>query len=396
MQSFEETFTGALGETLHGRLEQPTGPTVAYALFAHCFTCGKDSIAATRITRALAERGIATLRFDFTGLGNSDGDFANTNFTTNIADLTAAVEHLSTKYRPPSLLLGHSLGGAAVLSLAANSALKCAVATLGAPFDPAHVVHLFAGAREKIEQDGVAEVNLGGRPLRIGKSFLDDLDKGDKILQNFKQPLLVLHAPRDKIVGIENAEKIFRAAQHPKSFVSLDSADHLLLNKHDAEYAAKVIAAWASRYMTQEAEGMAQESPSEVCVQESLRSALEQTITSGRHMLIADEPQRLGGFDRGPSPFDYILVALGACTTITLRVYAKRKAIPLRRAQVRLMFDGQGEGQKHRLKRLVTLEGDLDDAQRKTLLEIADKCPVHRAYSKGMEVATEEVQGEGS
>ena len=392
MQSFEETFTGALGETLHGRLERPTGAVVAYALFAHCFTCGKDSIAATRITRALAEQGIATLRFDFTGLGNSDGDFANTNFTTNVADLNAAVLHLSEKYRPPSLLLGHSLGGAAVLALAADSQMECAVATLGAPFDPAHVVHLLAGAREKIEKDGVAEVQLGGRPLRIGKSFLDDLDKGDKTLQKFKKPLLVMHAPRDKIVGIENAEKIFRAAHHPKSFVSLDSADHLLLDKRDAEYAAKVVAAWASRYMAQEEQGMAQESPSEVFVQESLRSPLEQTITSGRHMLIADEPQGLGGFDRGPSPFDYILVALGACTTITLRVYAKRKAIPLRRAQVRLLFDGQGIGQKHRLKRLVVLEGDLDEEQRKTLLEIAEKCPVHRAYCRGFEVATEEVR----
>ncbi len=392
MQSFEETFTGALGEELHGRLEQPTGPVVAYALFAHCFTCGKDSIAATRITRALAEQGIATLRFDFTGLGNSDGDFANTNFTTNVADLRAAVLHLSDKYRPPSLLLGHSLGGAAVLALAADSALACAVATLGAPFDPAHVVHLLAGARETILKEGVAEVRLGGRALRIGKSFLDDLDKGDKTLQKFKKPLLVMHAPRDNIVGIENAEKIFRAAHHPKSFVSLDSADHLLLNKDDAEYAAKVVAAWASRYMAQEAQGAAQENPSEVCVQESLRSPLEQTITSGRHMLIADEPQRLGGFDRGPSPFDYMLVALGTCTTITLRVYAKRKAIPLRRAQVRLMFDGKGEAQQHRLKRFVTLEGDLDLEQRKTLLEIAEKCPVHRAYSKGMEVSTEEVR----
>ena len=394
MQSFEETFTGALGETLHGRLEQPTGKVVAYALFAHCFTCGKDSIAATRITRALAEQGIATLRFDFTGLGNSDGDFANTNFTTNIADLEAAVAHLSKKYLPPSLLIGHSLGGAAVLALAANSDLKCAVATLGAPFNPAHVVHLLEGARESIEKNGVAEVQLGGRPLRIGKSFLDDLDKGDKTLKNFKKPLLIMHAPRDKIVGIENAEKIFRSAQHPKSFVSLDNADHLLLNRVDAEYAAKVITAWASRYMAQEAQAqdqaLAQGDPWEVCVQESLRSPLEQTITSGRHMLIADEPQRLGGFDRGPSPFDYILVALGACTTITLRVYAKRKAIPLKRAQVRLMFDGQGSDQKHRLKRFVTLEGDLNAEQRKTLLEIADKCPVHRAYSKGFEVATEE------
>ena len=393
MQSREETFQGALGETLHGRLEQPTGHVVAYALFAHCFTCGKDSVAATRITRALAEKSIATLRFDFTGLGNSDGDFANTNFTTNIADLNAAVQHLSRKYRPPSLLLGHSLGGAAVLALAACSDLECAVATLGAPYDPAHVAHLLAGARKTIERDGVAEVQLGGRPLRIGKSFLDDLDKGHKTLQKFKKPLLVMHAPRDKIVGIENAEKIFRAAHHPKSFVSLDSADHLLLDRRDAEYAAHVIASWASRYMAQETPALAQGKLDEVAVQESLRSPLEQTILSGRHMLIADEPQKLGGFDRGPSPFDYVLAALGACTTITLRIYAKRKAIPLRRAQVRLMFEDSGVDRKHRLKRLVILEGDLDSAQRKTLLEIAEKCPVHRAYSRGMEVITEEARG---
>ena len=398
MRSEELTFRGAHGDTLHARLELPIGATIGYAIFAHCFTCGKDSIAATRITRSLAERGIATLRFDFTGLGNSDGDFANTSFTTNIEDLQAAIDHLSSEYEAPRLLLGHSLGGAAVLSLARGSELDCAVVTLGAPYTAKHVGHLFAHAEAEIREQGVAEVLLGGRKVRIGKGFLDDLARGSDNVKQLRKPLLVMHAPLDEIVGISNAEKIFRSAHHPKSFVSLDSADHLLVRRADAEYAADVIASWSSRYMPRASitgtsiNNTRELRSGEVEVEESLRSSLEQTIISGRHMLIADEPDKLGGLDRGPTPFDYVLSALGACTTITLRMYAKRSDIPLRRASVRLAFgEPNGDG-KRVLRRTITLEGDLTDQQRTRLIEIAGRCPVHRAYSAGFSVETSEMR----
>ena len=406
MRSEELTFRGAQGDLLHARLEQPIGATIGYAIFAHCFTCGKDSIAASRIARSLAERDIATLRFDFTGLGNSDGDFANTSFTTNVEDLQAAIDHMSSVYEPPRLLLGHSLGGAAVLSLARRSDLDCAVVTLGAPYDPDHVGHLFSQAHDEIRSKGVAEVLLGGRKIRIGKSFLDDLARGGDTVEQLRKPLLVMHAPLDKIVGIANAEKIFRSAHHPKSFVSLDSADHLLVRREDAEYAAEVIAAWSSRYMPRvnKAESRVNNNSSlnnnsphdsplasgAVEVSESLRSGLEQTIISGRHMLIADEPESLGGLDRGPTPFDYVLSALGACTTITLRMYAKRSEIALRRASVRLSFAAPNSEGKRVLHRSIRLEGDLSDQQRSRLIEIAERCPVHRAYSIGFSVETSE------
>ena len=402
MRSEELTFRGANGDNLHARLELPIGTASSYAIFAHCFTCGKDSIAATRITRALAELGIATLRFDFTGLGNSDGDFANTSFTTNIEDLQAALEHMSSTYEPPRLLIGHSLGGAAVLSLARRIDLDCAVVTLGAPYDPEHVSHLFAEAHDEIQAKGVAEVLLGGRKIRIGKGFLDDLAHGGKTLKLLRKPLLIMHSPLDKIVGIANAEKIFRSARHPKSFVSLGDADHLLTRREDARYAAEVIASWSSRYMPRVNKVAASVNNAsvnnenlkagEVDVEESLRSRLEQTIISGRHMLIADEPESLGGLDRGPTPFDYVLSALGACTTITLRMYAKRSNIALQRASVRLAFASADRDGKRALHRSIKLEGDLSDEQRARLIEIASKCPVHRAYSAGFFVETSEVR----
>ncbi len=399
MRSEELTFRGANGDNLHARLELPIGTASSYAIFAHCFTCGKDSIAATRITRSLAELGIATLRFDFTGLGNSDGDFANTSFTTNIEDLQAAIDHISSAYEPPRLLMGHSLGGAAVLSLARSSPLDCAVVTLGAPYDPDHVGNLFAHAHDEIREKGVAEVLLGGRKIRIGKGFLDDLAKGGETIEQLRKPLLVMHSPLDKIVGVANAEKIFRSARHPKSFVSLDNADHLLTRREDARYAAEVIASWSSRYIPRAAtsasslgDGNGSLKAGEVEVQESLRSSLEQTIISGRHMLIADEPESLGGLDRGPTPFDYVLSALGACTTITLRMYAKRSNIALRRARVRLAFAPAASDGKRVLHRFISLEGDLSTEQRARLIEIAEKCPVHRAYSAGFSVETSEAR----
>ena len=396
MRSEEVTFRGHGGDLLRGRLELPRGSPDCYALFAHCFTCGKDSIAATRISRLLADEGIATLRFDFTGLGNSDGDFANTNFSSNVDDLRSAIDYLCEEYESPRLLLGHSLGGAAVISLARTSALDFAVVSLCAPYRASHVGHLLSSSRAEISEKGVAEVNLGGRKFRIGKTFLDDIDADvDVEERRLHKPLLVMHAPGDKIVGIENAEQIFRSALHPKSFISLDSADHLLLRRSDAEYAARIISAWSARYVRSGAatspspvkDGVALGS-GEVEVFESLRSPLEQTIISGRHSLTSDEPESLGGLDRGPTPFDYVLSALGSCTTMTLRLYARRRSLNLRCASVRLSFVAEPVSGKRVLRRVIRLEGDISAADRERLLEIAEKCPVHRAYSAGFIVET--------
>jgi alpha/beta superfamily hydrolase len=251
MESSKVVFTGLLGEVLAARLEMPETDPLAFAIFAHCFTCGKDSLAAVRLSRALASQGIAVLRFDFTGLGGSGGDFANTNFSSNVADLIAAAAFLRTQYRAPALLVGHSLGGTATLAAAESVPESVAVVTIGAPCDATHVEQTFAAAVPAIEADGESTATLGGRKLTIRRSFLDDLreQRQREKIATLGRALLVLHAPKDAVVGIENAARIFAAAKHPKSFISLDTADHLLSRADDTDYAAGVIAAWTSRYL---------------------------------------------------------------------------------------------------------------------------------------------------
>ncbi|MDW4548471.1 bifunctional alpha/beta hydrolase/OsmC family protein [Defluviimonas sp. D31] len=401
------TFPGHSGAELSARLDLPEGPHLATALFAHCFTCGKDVVAARRIAGALAARGIATLRFDFTGLGQSEGDFAATGFISNVADLNAAAAQLAARGMAPALLIGHSLGGAAVLKAAGGIDSARAVVTIGAPFDPGHVTHNFASALDRIEAEGVAEVDLGGRPIRIGRDFVREVtaEELSAPIANLGRALLVLHAPRDAIVGIENAAEIFKAARHPKSFVTLDDADHLISRATDADYAAEVIAAWATRYLDLKAPEPPKGAPEGIVrVSEADPSGFLQNVNHGpRHHTLADEPENYGGTDRGMTPYGFLAAGLGACTSMTVRMYARRKKWPLAHVRVDVSHgkvhaedcaDCEKGARIDRFLREITLEGDLDEDQRAKLLEIADKCPVHRTLEHSSRIETRLVPAE--
>ena len=394
------TFPGATGAPLAARLDRPDGPHLATALFAHCFSCSKDIAAARRIAGRLAAMGIAVLRFDFTGLGHSGGEFENTTFTSNVGDLHAAARWLAEAGMAPALLIGHSLGGAAVLRAAPDMASVKAVATLGAPFDPGHVTHNFADALERIEVDGVADVDLGGRPFRIGRDFVRDVTDAslDAAISGLGKALLVLHAPRDPVVGVDNAARIFAAAKHPKSFVTLDDADHLISRSADADYAAEVIAAWASRYLDLRPPAPPPGAPEGVVRSaEADPAGFLQDISAGqKHHTVADEPEAYGGTDRGMSPYGLLSAALAACTSMTVRMYARRKGWPLDHvavdvchAKVHAQDGGNGTPDRiDRFSRVVHLYGALDAEQRAKLLEIADKCPVHKTLHAGAKVET--------
>jgi putative redox protein len=373
---------------LAGQLELPASEVKFYALFAHCFTCGKDIAAATRISRALTQQGIAVLRFDFTGLGNSDGDFANSNFSSNIQDLIAAADHLRTHFKAPQLLIGHSLGGAAVLAAAEHITEVQAISTIGAPSDAQHVVHNFASHIDEINNTGEAKVNLAGREFTIKKQFVDDIaNYGRSHISKLKRALLVMHSPIDATVKITEAEKIYAAAKHPKSFISLDNADHLLTHKDDADYAAHIIAAWATRYVDYDkSQYNAKLSNGNVLVEEK-DHVFTQHVSTKDHTWLADEPLKVGGRNLGPDPYHHVLAGLGACTAMTLRMYASRKKLPLEHVKVELDHtrdyhqdcdDCEQTGNLEAITRKITLVGDLTDAQRQRLLEIADKCPVHK------------------
>lgn len=389
------------GVTLSAVLELPAFQPSSYALFAHCFTCGKDIAAASRISRALTQRGIAVFRFDFTGLGNSDGDFGNTNFSSNIQDLLAACDFLRQEYQAPGMLIGHSLGGAAVLAMADQVPEAKAVVTIGAPFGAAHVAHNFSAALDDINQKGEAEVTLGLRQFVIKKQFLEDIDHyTDGDLSHLKKALLVMHAPMDGTVSIEEAEKIYRSAKHPKSFVSLDDADHLLSRKQDSEYVAATIAGWASRYLPTEQQLQSQKQPviSGVVVVEEKNHKFTQHVISDSHYWLADEPVAVGGNNTGPDPYEHLLAALGACTSMTLRMYANLKKIPLDHVRVELNHsrryiddcehcDEKG-GNLEEIQRSLSLEGKLTDEHIERLLQIADKCPVHKTLHSNLHVTT--------
>jgi len=399
MHTEKFTFPGHSGEMLAARLDLPAGTPKATALFAHCFTCSKDIAAARRLAAALADNGIAVLRFDFTGLGHSDGSFETTTFSSNVADLHAAAKELAARDLTPSLLIGHSLGGAAVLRAAPDMASIKGVVTIGAPADPGHVTHNFGAAIAQIEADGVAEVKLGSQNLRIGKGFIDDVAAADlhPALASLNAALLVLHAPLDSVVGIENAGEIFLGAKHPKSFVTLDDADHLLSRKQDADYAAEVITAWSRRYipMDEPPKPTASDAPEGVLrVVETDPKGFAQKITTGAHTLTADEPVKFGGTNAGPSPYGLVSAGLGSCTAMTIRMYARHKGWPLDSVSVDIdhgkchVTDSENGAKIDRFTRSITLTGNLDDAQRARLLEIADKCPVHKTLERTNEIVT--------
>jgi len=396
IESRKIEFPGATGSNLAARLDVPAEPR-AFALFAHCFTCGKDAFAAPRIADTLTARGIAVLRFDFTGIGGSEGDFANTNFSSNIQDLIAAADYLRRNHAAPSLLIGHSLGGAAVLAAAPHVPEATAVVTIAAPASAAHVTHNFAADLAEINEKGTAKVTLSGRSFTITKQFLDDVAEQNVLagLAKLKKALLVCHAPRDEYVGIDNATQIFTTARHPKSFLSLDTADHLLRKREDAIYLAEVIAAWTSRYLPV-AEKSVTLPPGTVEVRETLTGPLAQRVSAGRHVLMAGEPVEAGGDDAGPGPYDYLLAALGACTSMTMRLYADRKRLAVERFSVRLSHrrvhaedcaDCESkEGSIGEITRDVTIEGDIPEAARARLMEIADRCPVHETLTHEIKI----------
>lgn len=402
------TFTGSLGDQLAARLDLPAGPPKAFALFAHCFTCGKDLRSAGRLASALTDAGFGVLRFDFTGLGKSDGEFANTNFKSNTEDLIAAVEWLRINHRAPQILVGHSLGGAAVLHVAGDIEEVRAVVTIGAPADTEHLTELFDSSLDDIAERGEAQVTLAGREFTVRQQLIDDLARHNITgkVSSLRKALLVLHSPVDNTVGVENAAEIFQAAKHPKSFVSLDGADHLLSNLADADFAADAIAAFASRYVEDQSGALSAPKPTgSVVVAETSQGPFLNHVVVGDHRLLADEPVSIGGFDAGPAPYDFLGAALGTCTSMTLRMYADRKKLPLDRVTVEVSHgkvhaddcvecaeNDHLEGRKgmiDRFERSITIDGpDLTEQDRDKLLQIADKCPVHRTLEASSVIAT--------
>ncbi|MEE3622627.1 alpha/beta fold hydrolase [Nitrospirillum sp. BR 11752] len=393
MASQQFDFDSAKGYRLSGRIEPPEGAPRGWAILAHCFTCGKDALATTRLARALARTGIGVLRFDFAGLGKSGGDFAGGGFAADVDDLVAAGAAMTQAGMAPGLLLGHSFGGAAALAAAGDMPSVKAVVTIAAPADVAHVLRTVGPeALDRIEAEGAAEVDLAGRPFVLRRSFVDDARQQDLAARigQLHRPLLILHAPGDMTVGIDNAQRIFVAAKHPKSFVSLDDADHLLTRPADADYAAAVIAAWAGRYLPpQDAAPSPHGEADGVLAVETGRGRYQLAMRSGPHQFLADEPVDVGGLNSGLAPYDFVSAGLAACTTMTMRMYAERKGLPLVRAQTRVTHTKRPDQTPADLfTRTIVLEGPLDEEQRAKLLSIANRCPVDITLTRASEVET--------
>ena len=403
MPSKKVNFLSSSGETLSGLLDTPVNcEPHNYVIFAHCFTCNKNLNAVRHISNALTENGFAVLRFDFTGLGESEGAFEQTSFSSNVSDLVQAGTFLSEHYQSPSVLIGHSLGGAAVLAAAPQISAIKAVITVGAPFAPEHVEHLFAGAENELEHTGKAKVNIGGRPFTIGKQFVDDIRSQDPVqtVKRLNRALMIMHSPQDTIVGIDNAAAIYQNARHPKSFISLDGADHLLSQSNDAIYVGNTIAAWAARYIPMPDEQAPLKTEAEVVVRLESETGYTTYVQAGKHKLIADEPASVGGSDLGPTPYGYLLAGLGACTAMTLKMYARRKKWDLQIVDVHLShekihaedcecdLDGDDKGRLDKIDRIIEVQGDLTADQKDRLVEIANLCPVHKTLETEVLVTT--------
>lgn len=407
MEHQKITFENKDGESLVAYLDQPAdNKPKGYAVFAHCFTCNKNLKAVKHISRALTNHGFGVLRFDFTGLGESEGDFADTNFSSNVTDLISACNFLDTYYEAPSILVGHSLGGSAVLLAASQLSSVQAVATVGAPSAPDHVTKHFQHKIDEIKDKGEATVNLGGRDFQIKDQFLEDLEQSnlENHIYELRRPLLIIHSPIDKVVGLDNAGSIFQAAQHPKSFISLDGADHLLMNNNDAQYVGQMIASWSSRYLPASEENEEPELQTEKqIVARTGKDTLTTDVKSGKHYLLVDEPESAGGNNLGPNPYDYLAAALGSCTSLTLQMYARHKKWPLDEARVHVQhkkehdkdFDDtdQSNAKIDVLEREIEVLGDLDKKQQERLIEIANKCPVHRTLTSDIKVKTWQKNG---
>ncbi|MTI20620.1 OsmC family protein, partial [Fulvivirga sp. RKSG066] len=394
------TFTNNQGNELSASLELPAdGKPLAYAIFAHCFTCSKDLSAVVNISRALTVSQIGVLRFDFTGLGQSKGKFEDTNFSSNVDDLVSAYEMMKSEYEAPSIIIGHSLGGAAVLAASTSMSEVQAVVTIGAPADPVHVEHLFEESLNKIKEQGEATVSIGGRPFKVKEQLINDLKKNDlkNILPDLNKALLIMHSPQDMIVEVANARQIYEGAMHPKSFITLDGADHLLSKKADSMYAGKMIATWAERYVNLEHPKETLASNKQVVVRTGDDGFTTQ-VRAGDHSFLADEPESVGGKNLGPTPYDLLIAGLGACTSMTLRMYADRKKWPLEEVTVHLEHSKEhakdcetcekDNSKIDKISREIELKGDLDDEQRKKLIEIADKCPVHKTLHNEISITT--------
>ena len=404
MNTKKVTFTNKDNEQLAGRLELPQNQKPHnFAIFAHCFTCTKNLTAVKNIGRALTDAGFGILRFDFTGLGESEGDFENTNFSGNVADLVEAAQFLEKNHQTPSILIGHSLGGAAAIFAADRIPSIKAVAVINAPSHPTHVMRLLKESEPEITKNGKAKVNLGGIDFTIKKQFLEDLEHKplEKIVRNFRKALLILHSPQDKMVSIKNAEEIYKAARHPKSFISLDGVDHLLSQKEDSQYAGRVIAEWASRYV---------EIPNDEQITTKSRVAAsldkDDTFTThlklGDHNFIADEPTNFGGNNYGPSPYEFLSAGLAACTVMTIQMYARRKKWEVENVSCHINYSKEhavdcehceeDSAKIDTFTREIKLLGNLSEEQKKKLLEIADKCPVHRTLHTKTQVITKLIE----
>ncbi len=400
MNTTKVTFKNQEGQDLVGRLELPADRHPHnYALFAHCFTCNKNLIAVKNISKALTSNGFAVLRFDFTGLGESEGDFSDTNFSGNVADLVAAADYLREAHEAPTLLIGHSLGGAAVIFAAAEIPEVNAIATIGAPSNPVHVKHLLKSGLEEIEANGEAVVNLSGRDFKIKKQFVDDLETKSlpETAKRLRKPLLIMHSPQDDTVDIKNAEEIYVAAHHPKSFVSLDGADHLLFNKNDSLYVGEVVAGWAKRYLsTEDRVDTSLKSKHQVAASLDAQDGFTTQMKVGNHYLLADEPESYGGNDFGPSPYELVSAGLSACTAMTIQMYARHKGWPLDNVEVHTSYDKKhaedcencetDSAKIDTFEREIRLTGDLDAQQKERMMQIADKCPVHRTLHSETQV----------